>query len=358
MLPVFLKNPGPDSNNKPFALPVMKKKKRLLLVITLVAIVLLLLFSFLIPRPANHLPAIASDPAANTRTSDVSLQELRERQAKARVHSASPTDEFPYPILKPEPMKLEKKELVRKEWNSGPDAFSNLPSKQSGAIGPNAVVYSKDKIYVLDNVGSRIMTYDLEGKLLSSIPLPTSTGQDLFPNPSGDGSLILVDRMGNKIYRINGSEVSLIGTADLRTSTAYGIKFDMDPKTGELLVQDSEDPQDQGRDIKDGKALVRLKNGQWVALEFDKPVVSVEEVVTDGQGNTWVFYQLDGDYRQGRIARIDPAGHVAGMAEIDTFYTFDTTRRLVATDNGVLVLGGDDKEGNLRSFNYAGSAIR
>src|SRR5262249_3374504 len=126
----------------------------------------------------------------------VATPSLRSQLAQPRLHPEPATNAVKIPnyvTLTPTPMKLDRKELYRKDWNSSPEALSSIPSKQSAQMGPNAIAYNNGNLYVLDTAGSRIQTYDADGNLLSSVPIPThsASGQDLIVDPT-DGSLILV----------------------------------------------------------------------------------------------------------------------------------------------------------------------
>ena len=327
----------------------MNKKNRLPPFLGLLAIILLLYL--LVPRPESQEQQRPPGSVASTRPNQASL---RGRPLPAGLHSVDLTngaDHPAIPTLVPKPMKLARKELVRKEWNSSPEAFHRSKELEGGSDGPAAVAYVKDRIYVLDRVGERMLSYDKDGKMLSEVALPTASGQDLVVNPK-DSSLIMVDQLHNKIYKVDGNEVSLLGTAELNPKYPFGMKFDWNPETEELMVQDPLLTPGSA-DLQDGQIMVSLKGGQQVALAFDKPAFFAYGIV-DARGNTWVLFNLEGDYRVDRLARIDAEGRVAGMAEIDVFHTFDTTRRIVATENGVVVLGGDEKEGRLLTFDYAG----
>lgn len=73
--------------------------------------------------------------------------------------------------LTPKPMRLVRKVLLEKSWNSGPDALGlTVPRSADGAIRdgsfvrPNAVALAGDSIYVLDSSGNRLAVYDQGGR--------------------------------------------------------------------------------------------------------------------------------------------------------------------------------------------------
>src|SRR4030095_13330715 len=87
-----------------------------------------------------------------------------------------------YPTLTNVAMRLIKKVLVSKKWNTGPDSFGldKPPAGKEGAtVGPAAVTYFNGKLYLLDNPNKRILCYDQSGNLLSSVELPNTVATDL-----------------------------------------------------------------------------------------------------------------------------------------------------------------------------------
>ena len=262
-----------------------------------------------------------------------------------------------YPTLTNLPMRLTKKVLVSKKWNSGPDAFGldKPPAGKEGAtVGPAAVTYFDGKLYVLDNPNKRILAYDPAGNLLSSIDLPNNVATDLSVDASGS-SLILIDHMNDSVYKINGNELVLLSSLPLKENFPLGTKFSYDPASDTLSTEEVH--QDGLADIEGSNLILNQKDGTRLSIPFDKPVACVEEIVTDRNGITWVLYTLEGDYQMRRIARVDRAHGTVGTAEVDVYFAFDATRHMAATGNGIVLFGGDNREGRLIAFNYAGNGF-
>ncbi|MDB6029191.1 MAG: hypothetical protein JWM68_5414 [Verrucomicrobiales bacterium] len=259
-----------------------------------------------------------------------------------------------YPTLTNVAMRLIRKVLVSKKWNAGADSFGldKPPAGKEGAtVGPAAVTFFKGNLYVLDNPNKQILCYDQAGKLLSSVELPNTVATDLSVDASGS-SLVLIDHMHDRIYKIDGNELVLLSSVPLKENFPLGTKFSYDSASETLSTQEVH--QDGLCDI-DGKNLVlNFKDGGKLGIPFDRPVTCVEEIVTDANGIVWVLYTLEGDYQMRRIARVDRAKGTVGSAEVDVYFAFDATRHMAATGTGIVLFGGDNNEGRLISFNYDG----
>jgi hypothetical protein len=259
-----------------------------------------------------------------------------------------------YVTLTNQVMRLTKKVLTTKKWNSGEDSFGldKPPAGQQGAtVGPAAVAYLQGKIYVLDNANKRILGYDQAGSLVSSVALPNSVATDLSVEASGS-SLVLFDHLNNRVYKVEGNELTLLGSVPLKEGYPLGTKFAYDAASNTLSTQEVH--QDGLADIEGNNLILGPKTGEPLAITFDKPVACVEEVVTDANGIVWVLYTLEGDYQMRRIARVDRAHGTVGLAEIDVWFAFDATRHMAATGNGVVLFAGDNQEGRLVAFDHAG----
>jgi hypothetical protein len=316
----------------------------------LMLITLMWLFT---PFPSPQLPS-------GTATLQITPASVLKPPTSAGIHSAqlkaepveasSPVPA--YPVLKPEPMKLDKKVLVSAEWNSSADAFGldKPAAEQEGAtVGPSSVAYSEGHIYVLDNVNKRVLKYDPNGSLVSSIALPTKGATDVMTDDQG--AVMVVDHHNDRIYRIEGDIAKLMGSVTTRDDFPIGTKFHYDTASNTLMPRDVDG---DGLAKVDGNNLVvALADGKELALGFESPVACVEEVVTDGQGIVWVLYTLEGDYRMRRLARVDPVGGTARVAELDVWFAFDATRHMAPAQNGVVLFAGDHQEGRLVSFAYA-----
>lgn len=284
--------------------------------------------------------------------------------------------------LIPKPMRLTRKVLVSKKWNSADDAFGRNeppPGEEGGAFGPSSIACAKDAIYVLDTVHNRVLGYDKDGHAISLANLPTSgLVSDLVVDPS-DSSLLVVDHFHDNIYKVKGNEATLLKSVPMKEDITYGSRFSYDASSATLLAYDF----DKGGDVavlqngqtvdvaqrkvqalsfvtsdSEGNNLIlNLKSRPNLTISFDKPVQGVEEVVTDGRGMIWVLYTLEGDYRMRRLARVDPVRRTTEVAEVDVWFPYDGTRRMTATANGVALIGGDYQEGRLLSFDYVGGSL-
>ncbi len=285
--------------------------------------------------------------------------------------------------LIPKSMTLTRKVLVSKEWNNGPDAFGMKgPEKgeEGGVWGPASVACVNDDIYVMDNVHGRLLRYNKDGSAAGSVALsnPSICG-DLVANPS-DSSLWVIDSDFNTIYKVKDGEVVLTKTVPTRNLTDRSL-WGYDAVTDTLFCRDPEKGGDvpvlkNGQVIDESERTVRnlssitpdlegpenlvldLGNGKNVRIAFGQPLECVEQIVTDGQGMIWMLYNLTGDFRMRRLARVDPSGHTVGVATLDdVWFAVDGSRHMAATENGVVLFVGGEKEGSLLSFDYEGGAL-
>jgi hypothetical protein len=254
----------------------------------------------------------------------------------------------------PQPMRLVKRVLVEKKWNDGPDAFGldKPPAGKDGAvIGPAAVAFARGNIYLLDNVNRRLLGFDQSGQPISSVAIPSNVATDLTVDASGN-SLVLIDHMNDSLYKMDGNEAVLLGRVPLKQDFPLGTKFDYDAVSNTLHAQDLE--QDGLVRIDGSNLILGGKGLENVTIPFDKPVACVEEMITDPNGIVWVLYTLEGDFRMRRIARVDRAQGSVGVAEVDAWFAFDSTRHMATTPQGVVLFAGDEKAGRLVAFDYAG----
>ena len=287
--------------------------------------------------------------------------------------------------LIPKPMKITTKVLLSKEWNSAADALSRdePPEGMEGSSqGPHSVAYVNDTVYVLDSVKNRLLGYDKEGRLVSTVALPnTRLPADLVVNPS-DSSLFVIDQYEQNIYKVKDGQATLIQSIPLK-DFSLGEKFGYDAVSGTLYINSPERHGDvalmvngqvvdlnsrtvqqlspvtgdfEGND--NYNILLNLKGGQDVRIRFGTPVQCVEEVTMDRNGIVWFLYTLEGDYRMYRLARVDLTQGTVGTADIDNlWYAHDGVRRMTVTENGVVVVAGDNQTGSVLSFEYAGSPL-
>ncbi len=250
-------------------------------------------------------------------------------------------------------MKLEKRVLVRSEWNSSSNAFGldkPLPGQEGATVGPSSVAYSNGHFYVLDNVNKRVLRYDDAGNLLAKIALPTKGATDMTTDSLG--VVVVIDHYNDRIYKIEGDAAILIGSASAKKQFPIGTKFDYDTVSNTLSARDVDS--DGLAKVDGNKLVVALGDGKEFPITFGSAISSVEEVMTDSNGIVWVLYNLEGDYRMRRVARVDPASGTVQVAELDVWFAFDTTRHMAPARNGIVVFAGDGKEGRLISFEYAG----
>ncbi len=255
-----------------------------------------------------------------------------------------------------EPMRLSKRILVSERWNNGEKAFGldrPPPGKEGAWIGPAAVAYFRGNTYILDTANKRVLGYDKDGAVISSVSLPSNVASDLSVDASGS-ALIVVDHFNNKVYKIENKQATEIGMVSMKVDDIpLGTKFNFDPASNTLSPQNLE--ADGLVKIEDNNLTLGLGGDKKFTIPFDRPLAGVEEMITDSKGIIWVLYSLEGDYQMRRIARVDPARNTVGLAEIDCWFAFDATRHMAVTGNGVVVFAGDREEGRLVSFDYDGN---
>jgi hypothetical protein len=280
-------------------------------------------------------------------------------------------------------MQLTRKVLLEKTWNSAPDALGlTVPRDTDGSIregsfvGPGAIAFAGDSIYVLDSSGNRLAVYDRAGNMVSSIALPGTSYGDLVLSPT-DSSLFVVDHLNDAILKVSGSDVSGVGSVSLK-EFSLGLKFGYDEASRTLYVHDFEFDRDIPL-IVNGQALepearvaqalapvrgdfeeedrrnilLKFKGGQEMRIAFDVPVQCVEEMIMDRLGIVWVLYTLEGDFRMRRLARVDPLRQTVGVAPLDVFFLYDSTRHMTPSGNGIVIVAGDGDTGRVLSFEYA-----
>jgi hypothetical protein len=324
-----------------------------------------------------------------TESSSPRIEGVAQPLTEAQVKKLAGEDEDPelkalidqYPTLAPKPLDLTKKVLVSKKWNSGTDGFGlNKPAEgqEGDVIGPASVLHANDSTYVLDNVHNRILNYDKDGRLVSTANLPsTGLATDLVFNPN-DSSIFVIDHYADKIHVVKGDDVTTL-SVPLRESLIIGARFGYDASTGTLWAQDMENGGNvavavmQNGEVVDvdkrtseilapatvahlgDKLIVTTQDGGAVTVPLDKTIECVEQVETDRNGVVWVLFTLEGDYQTYRVARVDLAKNTAGVAQVDVFFTYDGTRRMTATDEGVVFFTSDEAEGHVIAFNNRGA---
>lgn len=322
-------------------------KTRLALV---AGLLLILFFLFTYTRSVPENTATQTERSSATKSSHASAVRSRLRAAHTTSQEAEPAW-AKYQVVAPTPMRLTTKVLVDKKWNDGSEAFSRELGNQAATIGPHAVVYANGNSYVLDTIARRIVGYDKDGKQISSVSLPMELASDLIPSPT-DSSLILIDHRHESIYKVDGNEVTQLGYVREMKEYPLHTKFGYDPTQNRLFEENYSGTVDNV----DGKLVLDQKSDKPWMIGFDQPVFCVQEIINDGQ-HLWVLYTLEEDFRVRRLARVDMAKRTFETAKVDVWFDFDGTRRMSATENGVVVIAGDQENGRLISFNYAGQGL-
>ena len=355
--------------------PARLTKPGLILILALVAILFwLMTFSSTPPSPVTRTPKAKSTRGQRTQANPVSG---RAPLAGSRADMAAGT------ALIPTPMTVTRKVLVSKKWNDGPDAFGMKGpgvGEEGGVWGPASVACVNGEIYVMDNVHGRILRYDKDGNAMGSVALtnPSICG-DLVANPT-DSSLWVIDSDFNTITKVKGDQVIQTLSVPTRNLTDR-LLWGYDAASDTLFCQDSE----RGGDIpilKNGQVLSNAERtvehlaavtpdldgassllldfgkGRNVRIAFGQPLECVEQIVTDGKGNIWMLYNLTGDFRMRRLARIDPVSRTVGVAVLnDVWFAVDGSRHVAPTENGVVLFVGGQQEGSLVAFDYVGGAL-
>jgi hypothetical protein len=282
-----------------------------------------------------------------------------------------------YTMLKPQALILKPMVLAKKKWNSDNDAFGLVQTEDGPEHGPASIACHNDKVYLLDSVKSRVLCFDQTGASQPEVALPTTTASDLAVDPA-DSSLIVVSQREDIMFRIRKGRTSQILPMGLNRKLAYPSKFSYDSSSETLLAEDAAKQNrlrkviHQGKHIKSAaqqtetnpqvlseargnNILLRLDgNPQIFAVTFDKPVFCIEETLADSKGVVWILFNLEGDYQMRRLVRIDTVKKLAQTAETDIWFSFDATRRMALTRNGVVLFAGNSEEGRIVKFDYAG----
>lgn len=282
-----------------------------------------------------------------------------------------------YTVLEPKQMTLRQATLAETVWNSSARAFGLLKPENGPPIGPASIAFHKGRVYLLDSVNERILSFSKAGKSRTEVPIATSFASDLVVDPTND-SLLVISQLEDKIYRIRKGKVAKTVPVKLKRSFEYPAQFVFDRDTQSLhtqqqnrrgkrasvmnkntSVQTADQPTEQNlpvlTDVRDHQLQVKADgNPQIFAVEFQQPVGFIDEAVVDDNGIVWVLFTLQGDYRVRRLARIDTVNAQAQTALIDVWFSFDATRRMAVTDSGVVLMTGDETQGRMVTFDYAG----
>ncbi|HOK66984.1 MAG TPA: hypothetical protein PK054_11755 [Anaerohalosphaeraceae bacterium] len=280
--------------------------------------------------------------------------------------------------LVPKAMAVQAKILVQHKWNENPDAFSLLESPDGTVIGPAAIVCRKNQVHVLDTAKGRILTYDLHGRRQKQILLPTSSASDLVIDPN-DNSFLVISQAEDRVHRLRPGRPIRTQPLHVRRQLAYPAQFRYDPSSETLMAKDgarqnrwagvlrrnqnifrqsgdiSPTQSDVLAETAEGGILVKSPRYKSIySVSFEQPVRCIEETLEDKNGVIWLLFTLEGDYRIRRLCRIDLEKQTAQTAQIDVWFSFEAARRMDLTDQGVVLLAGDNQEGRIILFEYQG----
>lgn len=282
-----------------------------------------------------------------------------------------------YTVLEPKPMALKAKVLVKNKWNSSAEAFGLSGSDEGPEVGPASIAYDNGTVYVLDSANRRVLGFDKQGKSRRPIAVPAALASDILIDPL-DSSVVVVSQLEDKLYRVkkNGTVQSL--PLGLNRKLIYPTKFRYDAGLGTLLAEDAvrqnrpravgqhgtpetvsaeqteSDPQVLSEAAGNHIRLGFDTDPQVFDVRFDKPIFCIEEALADSNGIIWVLFTLEGDYRVRRLVRVDTSTGLAETAETDVWFSFDATRHMALTEEGVVVFAGDEEEGRIVKFDYDG----
>lgn len=282
-----------------------------------------------------------------------------------------------YTTLKPQPMILTQTIVTQKKWNSNDDAFGLLKPEQGPPAGPASIAYHNGNVYILDSVNQRVLTFSKTGTLQHPpLTIPTNTGSDLLVDPADD-SLVVVSQLDDKVHQFRNGQLQTTVSVPMKHDFEYPTKFNYDPHTKTLFVHKpnrrenlavvapTPNPKTDTQPVPQNPAvftgvranLLMLKTGdceEIFAATFDRPVGYIDEAIADNEGIVWVLFTLQGDYRVRRLARIDTLNAQAETAQINIWFSFDATRRMALTDNGIVCMAGDAVYGRIVAFDYTG----
>ena len=131
-------------------------------------------------------------------------------------------------------------------WGSGPSELGHtLPSEGNPEAPMSLAVDDAGSVYVLDQVNERVQVFGAGGSLLRSIPIGSTTVQDLAIDEAGAG-VVLLDRLRDQAVRF----VDLAGVERKRVAVV-------------------------GQGVSEGGAITALfamRDGVWVEVEHRKLV--------------------------------------------------------------------------------------
>lgn len=288
-----------------------------------------------------------------------------------------------FSVLEPQTLELTQTVLVQEPWNQEP-GFGLLQPQEGPPLGPASIAYHKGLLHVLDTINQRVVSYTRDGQVERILEVPSELASDLLIDPS-DGAVLVVSQLDNTVYRFRQGRLESMQSVPMKDAYEFPAKFNYDSGSKRLYARhqnrrDKLAPADDRRtanrpqnrsgrqtaaDDAKNKQIVTDVQGRQILLKtaaspavfavlFDEPVGYIDETVTDDNGIVWVLYTMRGDYRMRRLMRLDTVNATAETASINVWFAFDATRRMTATDTGTALLTGDESQGRIVLFDYAG----
>lgn len=255
--------------------------------------------------------------------------------------------------------------VIRAGWGSALGQVGHSLQSEGNPEGPMSFVRSGDELLVLDQVNSRVIRYDKNGRPIGTIDA-THTTQDI--NVAKDGSVVMLDRLVDKRVRIvdrsGKPRGELTLPADMKeTGLITGVFTDdknvyVEKSHGGLIGIGTIDGQPlaektvlTGRPSKSGNLLVSaaLVANKLTVNAFDRaanklrytrviPFKTVREVVlvdTDGKD---VVYVGASEEEKVNIACLDPGdGHVLGRLTLEmSMVPEETFKQYSVSDDGTI----------------------
>ena len=151
-------------------------------------------------------------------------------------------------------MRLTRRVLLEKKWDSAPDALGRtLPPEGGGTmVGPTSVACVGEAVYVLDRSNRRVAVYDTSGRMISSVALPGKAFGDLVVDPAA-GSVLLIDQMQEIMYNVSGPQATELTAVPLK-EFSLGSMFGYAEETGTSYVHSDE---------LDGDLPLLFRAGPW-----------------------------------------------------------------------------------------------
>ena len=98
--------------------------------------------------------------------------------------------------------------FARAKWGTGRDELGRSRQAEGNAEAPMSVVVDGDgNVVVLDQVNGRLVRRDRDGNVLGTLPIAQRAPQDVAS--AKDGSLVVLDRLGDKSISIVGADGSV-----------------------------------------------------------------------------------------------------------------------------------------------------